>query len=123
MSNPFGVKSETTCERRMRRFARIRLMTPLTTCPDLDRLRALLDVIGRGGMGVVLKAFDTLLHRVVAVKVLSPQLATTASARKRFERESRAAAAVSHEHVVAIYEVGEANGLPYLVMEYVAGPS
>src|SRR5438105_8322605 len=56
----------------------------------------ILEVIGRGGNGVVLKAFDTVLRRIVAVKVLSPQLATTASARRRFERESRAAAAVSH---------------------------
>jgi serine/threonine protein kinase len=81
------------------------------------------EIIGRGGMGIVLKAFDTVLHRIVAVKVLAPQLATTAAARKRFEREARAAAAISHEQVVAIYEVGEVKGLPYLVMEYVAGVS
>src|SRR5438552_4471570 len=59
------------------------------------------EVIGRGGAGVVLKAFDTELHRVVAIKVLAPQLATSATARKRFKREAQAAAAVSHEHVVA----------------------
>jgi serine/threonine-protein kinase len=59
-----------------------------------------LEVIGRGGMGVVLKAFDAVLHRVVAIKVLAPQLATSSAARKRFEREARAAAAVSHEHIV-----------------------
>ena len=80
-------------------------------------------MVGQGGMGVVLKAFDEVLHRVVAIKVLAPQLATSASARKRFIREAQAAAAVCHEHVVAIHAVEEADGLPYLVMEYVAGQS
>jgi WD40 repeat protein len=81
------------------------------------------EVIGRGGMGVVLKAFDSVLHRVAAIKVLAPQLATSSAARKRFEREARAAAAISHEHIVAICAVEETKGLPYLVMEYVAGVS
>src|SRR5262249_42432329 len=80
-------------------------------------------VRGGGGMGVVLKAFDAALHRVVAIRVLAPQLATSAAARKRFEREARAAAAISHEHIVAIYAVEETKGLPYLMMEYVAGVS
>jgi hypothetical protein len=80
-------------------------------------------VVGQGGMGVVLKAFDEVLQRVVAVKVMAPQLAATASARKRFTREAQAAAAVRDEHVVDIHAVDEANGLPYLVMEYVNGRS
>jgi uncharacterized membrane protein YqjE len=79
--------------------------------------------IGRGGMGVVLKAFDPSLHRIVAIKVLAPQLATSGVARKRFLREAKAAAAVSHDHIVTIHAVDEANGLPYLVMQYVAGMS
>ncbi len=82
-----------------------------------------LEEIGRGGMGVVLKAFDPSLHRVVAIKVLAPQLATSGVARKRFLREARAAAAVAHDHIVTIHAVDEANGLPYLVMQYVAGKS
>jgi hypothetical protein len=82
-----------------------------------------LAVVGRGGMGVVLKALDERLDRVVAVKVLAPQLAASATARRRFDREARAAAAVAHEHVVAIHSVGEAAGLPYLVMQYIAGVS
>jgi serine/threonine protein kinase len=82
-----------------------------------------LEEVGRGGMGVVLKAFDPSLHRVVAIKVLAPQLATSGVARKRFLREARAAAAVAHDHIVTIYAVDEANGLPYLVMQYVAGRS
>src|SRR5438128_2698049 len=82
-----------------------------------------LEVIGRGGMGVVLKAFDPCLQRIVAVKVLAPQLATSPTARKRFLDEARAAAAVTHDHIVTIHAVDEANGLPYLVMQYIAGRS
>ncbi len=80
-------------------------------------------VIGCGGMGVVLKGFDATLNRYVAVKVLAPQLASSAAARRRFAREARAAAAVNHEHVVAIHAVDNADGLPYLVMPLVAGQS
>jgi serine/threonine-protein kinase len=81
------------------------------------------DVLGRGGMGVVLKAFDPALHRPVAIKVLSAALAACAAARQRFAREARAAAAVVHEHVVTVHAVDTVRGLPYLVMEYVAGRS
>jgi eukaryotic-like serine/threonine-protein kinase len=81
------------------------------------------EVIGQGGMGVVLKAFDPGLHRVMAIKVMAPQLASSASARRRFTREAQAAAAVSHDHVITIYAVEEINGLPYLVMQYVPGLS
>jgi WD40 repeat protein len=82
-----------------------------------------LEVVGRGGMGVVLKAFDEVLHRVVAIKVLAPPLASSANARKRFIREARAAAGVSHDHVVTIHAVEETGRLPYLVMQYVHGIS
>jgi WD40 repeat protein len=82
-----------------------------------------LEVLGHGGMGIVLKARDPALNRLVAIKVLAPQLAASGAARKRFAREARAAAAVSHEHVVAIHAVDTAKGLPYLVMEYVPGHS
>ncbi len=81
------------------------------------------DVIGRGGMGVVLKALDPSLNRFVAIKVLAPALATSASARRRFAREGQAAAAICHDHVVAIHAVDASGGLPYLVMQYVAGKS
>ena len=92
------------------------------------------EVVGRGGMGIVLKAHDTKLSRVVAVKVLAPELAANATARKRFLREARAAAAVSHDHVVTIYAVeenepskdsrpGTREDLPFLVMEFIDGPS
>jgi serine/threonine protein kinase len=81
------------------------------------------EVLGQGGMGVVLKAFDPALKRYVALKVLAPDLARDAVARRRFAREAQAAAAVRHEHVVVIHGVSETNGVPYLVMEYVAGGS
>jgi hypothetical protein len=80
-------------------------------------------VLGRGGMGVVLKAFDPALHRTVAIKVLSAQLATSGKAHRRFLREARAAAAINHPNVVTIHAVEEQGGMPYLVMEYVAGRS
>lgn len=80
-------------------------------------------VIGCGGMGIVLKGLDVALNRYVAIKVLSPHLATSAAARLRFAREARAAAAVVHDNVLAIHAVSEANGLPYLVMPYIRGTS
>jgi serine/threonine-protein kinase len=82
-----------------------------------------LQVIGRGGMGVVLKARDPSLNRLNAIKVLLPQIASRAAARSRFRREARAAAAINHPHVVTIFSVDEFRGFPYLVMEYVEGES
>jgi serine/threonine-protein kinase len=81
------------------------------------------ELLGRGGFGVVVKALDPGLNRVVAIKVLAPELATSGAARARFAREARAAAAVVHEHVVAIHSVDTWNNLPYLVMPFVAGNS
>ncbi|MEP3479256.1 MAG: serine/threonine-protein kinase [Fuerstiella sp.] len=89
-----------------------------------------LEVIGRGGMGLVLRAVDLKLNRIVAVKVLIPELAANPTARRRFLREAQAAAAVTHPHVVTIHAVEEADDSepgkaipPYLVMECVVGQS
>src|SRR5262249_30845686 len=79
------------------------------------------EVVGRGGMGIVLQAFDEKLHRVVAIKVLVPALASNAEARQRFVREARAAAAVTHENVIAIHAVEDAGTVPYLVMQFIQG--
>jgi serine/threonine protein kinase len=79
-------------------------------------------VIGRGGFGIVLQAFDPPLRRIVALKVLAPHLASNKAACLRFQREAKAAAAVVHDHVITIHAVGEAP-LPHLVMQYVAGQS
>ncbi|MEQ1827067.1 MAG: serine/threonine-protein kinase [Pirellula sp.] len=80
-------------------------------------------IIGQGGMGVVLKGYDSELHRVVAIKVLLPHLANSVAARKRFAREARAAAAIVHPHVIPIFDVESEAKLPYLVMQYVNGMS
>jgi len=82
-----------------------------------------IEFVGQGGSGLVFKALDPSLHRLVAVKVLAPQVAANVAARRRFLREARAAASVSHDHVVTIHAVAEANGLPYLVMQFIAGKS
>ncbi len=84
---------------------------------DVERL------IGSGGMGVVFKAHDTELNRPVAVKLLTPYLASSGAARNRFAREARAAAAVVDDHVVPIHNVETDDELPFLVMKYIAGGS
>src|SRR5215471_3240528 len=80
----------------------------------------ILQILGKGGFGIVFRAFDEVLQRVVALKVLSPQLAATSPARKRFLREARSSAQVRHENVVQVYEVAE-QPLPYLAMEFIPG--
>jgi eukaryotic-like serine/threonine-protein kinase len=100
-------------------------LTPSDWPDSLGRLGSyeVKGVLGSGGMGVVFKAFDPALNRNVAVKVLAPSLASCGASRRRFLREARAAAAVVHEHVVAVFAVVETAGLPFLVMEYVPGRS
>jgi WD40 repeat protein/tRNA A-37 threonylcarbamoyl transferase component Bud32 len=80
-----------------------------------------LEVVGRGATGVVFKARDTKLQRVVALKVLAPRLAASGPARARFVREAQATAAVRDDHVIAVHAVSDEGALPYLVMEYIAG--
>jgi len=82
-----------------------------------------IDVVGQGGMGIVLKAHEPALDRTVAVKVLAPQLAASETARRRFLREARAAARVVDDYVVAIHAVDQVHGLPYLVMQLIDGES
>ncbi|MBI4468021.1 MAG: protein kinase [Acidobacteria bacterium] len=77
--------------------------------------------IGRGGMGIVYRATDLELHREVAIKVL-PEAAAP-DARERLMREARATAALNHPHIISIYDVGEADGVPFYVMELAQGPS
>jgi serine/threonine protein kinase len=80
-------------------------------------------VIGSGGMGVVLKAFDGALDRTVAMKVLAPRLASSGAARRRFAREAKAAATVLHPNVIVIHSVQNDGPLPFLVMPYIRGES
>jgi len=77
-------------------------------------------IIGRGGCGIVFQAFDERLHRIVAIKVMTPEMAATSPARKRFLREARATAAIRHKNVVSIHAVEE-SPVPFLVMEYLDG--
>ena len=84
------------------------------------------ELIGRGGMGMVFRARDPKLNRVVAIKVLAPELAAHTNARLRFLREAQAAAAISHPHVVTIHAVEDrtddaTNALPFIVMECIVG--
>ncbi|MFO0806119.1 MAG: serine/threonine-protein kinase [Gemmataceae bacterium] len=97
-------------------------LTPSKRPDSLGRIGhyEVLQVLGQGGFGIVFRAFDDVLHRVVAVKVLAPQMAATSPARKRFLREARTSGAIRHEHVVQVHEVGE-EPLPYLVMEFIPG--
>ncbi len=80
-------------------------------------------VLGRGGMGVVLKARDPQLNRFVAIKALAPQWAASEVARRRFAREAQAAAAVVHPNVIAIHQVQVHGRLPFLVMPLIPGES
>ena len=91
---------------------------------QIDRFK-IVELVGKGGMGMVFRAFDSCLQRTVAVKVLDPQYATNEQAQSRFCREARAAAGVTHENVVTIHHVEhiEARGLSFIVMQFVKGHS
>src|SRR5947209_14505870 len=77
--------------------------------------------LATGGMGAVYKARDTESGRLVALKVLPPELATNPALRERFRREARSAAKLRHDNIVAIYEFGAVNDLYFLALEFVEG--
>lgn len=77
--------------------------------------------LGHGGMGMVLRAEDPQLKRSVALKVMLPRYASDAAAKARFLREARSQAQVEHDHVIAVFQVGEDNGVPYLAMPLLKG--
>jgi serine/threonine-protein kinase len=81
----------------------------------------LLELIGEGGMALVYKAECSLLCRTVAVKILRPQFASDSEFVERFRREARAAASLSQPNIVGIYDVGQEDGIDYIVMEYIPG--
>jgi regulation of enolase protein 1 (concanavalin A-like superfamily) len=82
-----------------------------------------LRLLGEGGMGLVFLAEDSLLSRPVALKVIRPEIADTPGIAERFTREARATAAIKHDHIVTIYQVGQERGVPFLAMEYLKGMS
>src|SRR2546423_398820 len=81
----------------------------------------IIEPLGAGGMGAVYKAHDAKLHRVVALKVLSAEAVAQEDRRRRFLQEARAASALNHPHILTVYEIGEMDGTPFMVMEYVEG--
>src|SRR5260221_6638734 len=81
----------------------------------------ILSSIGAGGMGEVYKARDTRLDRIVAIKVLPTHLADRAELRERFEREARTIASLNHPHICTLFDIGQQDGIDYLVMEYLEG--
>jgi hypothetical protein len=83
----------------------------------------ILKVLGGGGMGIVFLAEDLRLKRLVALKTMRPNVAESSAERQRFFREAQAAAAVKHDHVATIYQVGEEKGVPFLAMELLEGES
>lgn len=109
-----GAETDPSSERAA---AVLAMLAPSDSPNSLGRLGTyeIREVLGSGGFGTVLKAFDTKLERLAAVKVMAPELAITSPPRRRFLREARAAAQVRHENVVAVFAVEE-QPLPYLVM-------
>jgi WD40 repeat protein len=92
---------------------------------ELGRLGGyrVLSVLGSGGMGLVFRAEDTRLQREVALKVMRPELTARPDFHSRFQREARAAAAVKHDHIATVYQVGEDRGTSFLAMELLEGES
>jgi len=100
-------------------------LRPARQADELGRLASyrILKILGQGGMGRVYQAEDTLLQRLAALKVMLPAYASDPGARQRFLREARAAAALEHDNIVTIYQVGEDNGVPFLAMPLLKGES
>jgi serine/threonine protein kinase len=98
-------------------------LAPPQSPDELGRLGPyrVLKVLGIGAMGVVFQAEDPHLRRLVALKVMRPSLAASPEFHRRFLREARLAAAIEHEHIVTVYQVGEDRGVPYLAMQLLRG--
>ena len=89
---------------------------------QIDRYK-IIRLLGTGGMGMVFEARDTMIERHVALKILPRELVEEETVRRRFVDEARSAGKLNHPHTVVLYEIGEHEGIHYIVMELVAGGS
>src|SRR5262249_32604425 len=105
--------------------ADLSFLSPAQGPGELGRLGGyrVLELLGRGGMGGVVRAEDTRLERQVALKVVRPEFAANAGSRRRFLREARMAARLEHDHVVRVYHADEAGAVAFLAMELLRGES
>lgn len=103
----------------------VSFLRPAQQPDEIGRLGGyrILQVLGSGGMGVVYRAEDLSLKRLVALKVMKPTVAATGSAKERFLREAQFTAAIEHDHIVQIYQVGEDSGVPFIAMPLLRGES
>jgi len=97
-------------------------MAPLAPGKTLSHYR-ILETLGQGGQATAYKAEDLRLSRPVVIKTLRPELATSEAARRRFEREACLCSALDNPNIQAVYDVGQDEGLYYIVMQYVEGPT
>ncbi|MCY2946376.1 MAG: serine/threonine-protein kinase [Planctomycetota bacterium] len=104
------------------RSAEYSFLRPSENPGEIGRLGGytLLSVLGKGGMGMVFLAHDPMLDRKLALKVMIPEAATPDN-RERFFREARSVAALTHDNIVPIFQIGEDNGVPFLTMPFLQG--
>jgi serine/threonine-protein kinase len=95
-------------------------MTPLAPGATFSHYR-IIEQLGQGGQAIAYKATDTRLDRSVVIKILLPELSSSENARRRFEREAKLASALDHPNICAIYDIGESDGLFYIVMPFAEG--
>jgi predicted Ser/Thr protein kinase len=114
-----GAEAETATQSETEKFQPPGLEEVAKLFPRLE----ILAFIGKGGMGAVYQARQPALDRLVALKILPPQVASGPGFAERFNREARALAWLNHPNIVAVHEFGQVNGLPFFIMEFVAGPN